>query len=78
METGYKVFKSAVLKSVELKEKTFSFEPEVTIKLSKKNYKFFEVLSLIMVDRMRKEKNWAKRCIYCIKNYYFMLTKKII
>ena len=43
METGYKVFKSAVLKSVELKEKTFSFEPEVTIKLSKKNYKFFEV-----------------------------------
>ena len=43
METGYKVFKSVVLKSVELKEKTFSFEPEVTIKLSKKNYKFFEV-----------------------------------
>ena len=25
------------------KENTFSFEPEVTIKLSKKNYKFFEV-----------------------------------
>ncbi len=43
METGYKVFKSNVLKSIELKEKTFSFEPEVTIKLSKKNYKFFEV-----------------------------------
>ena len=36
METGYKVFKSSALKSILLKEETFSFEPEVTIKLSKK------------------------------------------
>ena len=43
METGYKAFKTSALKSIELKEKTFSFEPEVTIKLSKKKYKFFEV-----------------------------------
>ena len=43
METGYKVFKTNALKNISLKEKTFSFEPEVTIKLSKKNYKFFEV-----------------------------------
>ena len=43
METGYKVFKTNALKDISLKEKTFSFEPEVTIKLSKKNYKFFEV-----------------------------------
>ena len=43
METGYKVFKTSVLKSINLKEKSFSFEPEVTIKLAKKNYKFFEV-----------------------------------
>ena len=28
---------------ISLKEKTFSFEPEVTIKLSKKKLKFFEV-----------------------------------
>ena len=43
METGYKVFKTSALKSISLKEKSFSFEPEVTIKLAKKNYKFFEV-----------------------------------
>ena len=43
METGYKVFKTSALKSIELKEQTFSFEPEVTIKLSKKKFKFFEV-----------------------------------
>ena len=43
METGYKVFKTSALKSIHLKEKSFSFEPEVTIKLAKKNFKFFEV-----------------------------------
>ncbi|MDC3069851.1 glycosyltransferase family 2 protein [bacterium] len=43
METGYKAFKSSALKSISLKEETFSFEPEVTIKLSKKKFKFFEV-----------------------------------
>ena len=43
METGYKAFKTDALKNISLKEKTFSFEPEVTIKLSKKKYKFFKV-----------------------------------
>jgi len=36
METGYKAFKSSILKEITLEEKTFSFEPEVTIKLAKK------------------------------------------
>ena len=43
METGYKVFKTSALKNINLVEKSFSFEPEVTIKLAKKKYKFFEV-----------------------------------
>ncbi len=43
METGYKAFRTSALKNITLKEKSFSFEPEVTIKLSKKKYKFFEV-----------------------------------
>ena len=43
METGYKVFKSAALKNIDLKENSFSFEPEVTIKCAKKKYKFYEV-----------------------------------
>ena len=43
METGYKVFRTSVIKNISLKEKTFAFEPEVTIKLSKKNCKFYEV-----------------------------------
>tara|TARA_Y100000816_G_scaffold107877_1_gene75221 strand:+ start:571 stop:1293 length:723 start_codon:yes stop_codon:yes gene_type:complete len=43
METGYKVFKSSILKSITLREKTFAFEPEITIKLSKNKCKFYEV-----------------------------------
>ena len=43
METGYKVFKSSALKNIDLKENSFSFEPEVTIKFAKKKYKFYEV-----------------------------------
>jgi glycosyltransferase involved in cell wall biosynthesis len=43
METGYKVFKREVIKSIQIQEKSFSVEPEITIKLAKKKYKFFEV-----------------------------------
>ena len=43
METGMKAFKRDVLKSVNLTENDFRFEPEVTIKLAKKKYKFFEI-----------------------------------
>ena len=43
METGYKVFKTSNLKKIKIEEKTFSFEPEITIKLAKNKCKFFEV-----------------------------------
>ena len=43
METGYKAFTNKSIKSIHLNENSFGFEPEVTIKLAKKKYKFFEV-----------------------------------
>ena len=43
METGYKAFRSEVIKSIRLKEKSFTVEPEITIKLAKKKFNFFEV-----------------------------------
>ena len=43
VETGYKVFKSEALKSINLVEESFAFEPEVTIKLAKKKLRFYEV-----------------------------------
>lgn len=43
METGYKVFKSSALKSISIYESSFAVEPEITIKLARKKFKFFEV-----------------------------------
>ena len=43
METGFKAFKSSVVKSVNLEENSFGIEPEMTIKLSYKRFKFYEV-----------------------------------
>ncbi len=43
MEVCYKAFKSDVLKKIDLKEKRFGFEPEVTAKIAKMNLKIFEV-----------------------------------
>ena len=43
MEVGYKMFRAEVLKSIKLESKRFGFEPEVTMKLAKKGYRFYEV-----------------------------------
>jgi glycosyltransferase involved in cell wall biosynthesis len=44
METGYKMFKTDVLKQINLKEDRFGFEPEVTAKVSRvKNIRVYEV-----------------------------------
>ena len=43
METGYKLFKKSVIQSINIKEKSFGVEPEITIKLAKKKFIFYEV-----------------------------------
>ena len=43
IETGYKVFKLEAIKSINLYENSFGIEPEITIKLAKKKFKFYEV-----------------------------------
>jgi glycosyltransferase involved in cell wall biosynthesis len=43
MEVGYKVFRMEALQGIELKSKRFGFEPEITIKLAKKRWRFYEV-----------------------------------
>ena len=43
IETGFKVFRRAALESITLEEARFGFEPEVTIKLAKKRWRFYEV-----------------------------------
>ena len=43
METGYKLIKKKHLDKINLKEKSFGIEPELTVKLAKKNLVFYEV-----------------------------------
>lgn len=43
METGYKAVRTDILRSMNLKSKTFDIEPEITAKLFKRRYKVFEV-----------------------------------
>ncbi|MFN8325380.1 glycosyltransferase family 2 protein [Flavobacterium sp.] len=74
METCYKMFRSDVLKSIELKEKRFGFEPEVTAKISKiPNIRIYEV-GISYYGRTFEEGkkiNWKDgfRAIYCILKY---------
>ena len=43
VETGYKLIKSGILKNLNISENSFAIEIEITMKLSKKKLKFFEV-----------------------------------
>ena len=43
METCYKVFKKEVLDDIQLKSNRFGFEPEFTMKISKKGFRVYEV-----------------------------------
>jgi len=43
VETGYKLIKTDLIKKINLQEKTFAFEVELTMKLSKLKIKFYEV-----------------------------------
>jgi glycosyltransferase involved in cell wall biosynthesis len=43
METCYKVFRHEVLKEIQIKSNRFGFEPEITAKISKGNWRIYEV-----------------------------------
>jgi glycosyltransferase involved in cell wall biosynthesis len=43
VETGYKVIKTSLFKDLNIKEKSFAIEIELTMKLSKKKIRFYEV-----------------------------------
>jgi len=43
MEVGFKVFRTEILKKLDLKENRFGFEPEVTAKVAKQHCRVYEV-----------------------------------
>ena len=75
METGFKCFRTSAIKSINLKENGFGFEPEVTAKLANKNFKFFEV-GITYQGRTYEEGKKIRaidgvKAIFCIIKYNF-------
>ena len=74
METCYKMFRADILKSIQLKEKRFGFEPEVTAKISKiPKIRIYEI-GISYYGRTFEEGKkigWKDgfRAIYCIFKY---------
>jgi glycosyltransferase involved in cell wall biosynthesis len=70
METCYKAFRSDVIKSIDLEEDRFGFEPEVTAKVARRKLRIYEVgisYSGRTYDQGKKigwrDGVWAMRCI---------------
>ncbi|HPQ35526.1 MAG TPA: glycosyltransferase family 2 protein [Tenuifilaceae bacterium] len=80
METCYKLFRADILKSLNLKEKRFGFEPEVTAKVSRyPNVRIYEV-GISYYGRTYaegKKINWRDglRALYCIFKYNVFCKK---
>ena len=73
METCYKAFRTEILKSIEIKEKRFGFEPEITAKVARKRLRIYEV-GISYYGRTYEEGKkigWRDgvRAIWCIIKY---------
>ena len=73
METCYKAFKTDVIKSIDIQENRFGFEPEITAKVSKMDLRIYEV-GISYYGRTYdegKKIGWKDgfRAIYCIFKY---------
>jgi glycosyltransferase involved in cell wall biosynthesis len=76
METGYKLFRSGIIKSINLKEPRFGFEPEITAKVARlPGIRIYEV-GISYYGRTYKEGKKIKwkdgvRTVYCILKYTY-------
>ena len=74
METCYKLFRADIIKSIQLKEKSFGFEPEITQKIARiKGIRIYEV-GISYYGRTYEEGkkiNWKDgfRALFCIIKY---------
>ena len=73
VETGYKAFKKEILKEIQLKENSFAFEIEFTMKVAKLKKKIFEVGVSYNGRTIEEGKKIRLRdgilAIYCILKY---------
>jgi glycosyltransferase involved in cell wall biosynthesis len=76
METCYKVFRREVLNGIELKSNRFGFEPEITAKVAKHNWRVYEV-PITYAGRTYEEGKkitWKDgiQALWCIIRYRFI------
>lgn len=82
VETCYKLFRADILKSIELEENRFGFEPEVTSKIARiKGIKIYEV-GISYYGRSYEEGkkiNWRDgfRALYCILKYNLLKNGRV-
>jgi glycosyltransferase involved in cell wall biosynthesis len=73
METCYKVFRKEVLYSVKIEQNRFGFEPEITAKVSKGNWRIYEVGIAYFCRNYAEGKkiNWKDglQAIWCVLRY---------
>ena len=80
METCYKMFKTEIIQGLNLREKRFGFEPEVTAKISRsKNIRIYEV-GISYYGRTYEEGKkigWKDgvRALWCIAKYGLFKAK---
>ena len=75
METCYKAFPADFIKNIDIKEKRFGFEPEITAKVAKSKMKLKEV-PISYYPRTKEEGKKINmkdgfRALYCIAKYRF-------
>ncbi len=73
METCYKAFRTEIIKSINIREKRFGFEPEITAKVARMNCRIYEV-GISYYGRTYEEGKkigWKDgiRAIWCILKY---------
>ena len=79
METCYKAFKTEILKSINIREKRFGFEPEITAKVARMRCRIYEV-GISYFGRTYEEGKkigWKDgvRAIWCILKYNILIKK---
>lgn len=73
METGYKMFRREVIQSISIEEDRFGVEPEITVKIARRNLRIYEV-GISYSGRTYEEGKkigWKDgvRALYCLFKY---------
>jgi len=80
METGYKAFRRDVIQAIPIEEDRFGFEPEITVKVARRNLRIYEV-GISYWGRTYEEGKkigWKDglRALYCLLKYSLKEPKR--